>query len=45
MKGDHPERKNSKKESMEVEGNISQPHVVCFVCFVGVHRQGPRTLI
>lgn len=36
MKGDHPERKNHKKESVKMEGNIWQPHVVRFICIVGV---------
>ena len=42
MKGDHPERMNNKKKSMKVGGNIWEPHVVSFVCIMGV--QGNRAL-
>ena len=36
LKGDHPERKNSKKKSKKVEGNIWEPRVLGFLCIMAV---------
>lgn len=38
VKGDHPERKNNKKESVKMEGKVWQLRVVCFICVVGACR-------
>lgn len=35
MKGDHPERKNNKKESVKMEGNIWKLRVVRFIRIMG----------